>query len=325
MGPPLLVPRLQIALAVIAALGAPRGAVAAGLGLVARAGVFAAGAVHQHAGALAVGVQAAFSRRLERFFAARCIGFFVFEFCARFAMDRPCEIRACERGDLFAELLAQHPGLDLLNQAFRQFAQLKRTVGYPDQPVHFEAEMRQHVAHLAVLALADRKYQPDVGALVTLERRIDRTVFDAVDLDAVFQFIKLGLRHLAMGTDAIAPQPAGIGQFERARQAAIIGQEQQALWFEIEPTDADQPRQPLRKIVEHRRPSFGVGMGGHQAARLVEQEQTRALARRQRLAVDGDDVVGGDIERRRIAYAAIDRVAALPNPLLTIAARSQPR
>ena len=126
-----------------------------------------------------------------------------------------------------------------------------------------------------------------------------------------------------MGADAIAPQPAGVGQFERARQPAVIGQQQQALGVEIEPADRDQPRQAFRQIVEHRRPPFGVGMGGHQAARLVIHEQPRALARRQRLAVDGDDVVGGDVERRRIDDAAVDGDAALHDPFLGIAARGE--
>src|ERR1700716_1763925 len=65
-------------------------------------------------------------------------------------------------------------------------------------------------------------------------------------------------------------------------------------------------------------------MGSHQPARLVKHEQPGALARRQRLAVDGDDIVGGDIERRRIDHAAVDRDAALHDPFLGIAARSQP-
>src|SRR6185503_7543314 len=70
----LLVPRLQIALAVIAALRAARRAVAVGLFLVARAGLIAAGALHQHAAALAVGDQRAFAGRLERLLAARRFG-----------------------------------------------------------------------------------------------------------------------------------------------------------------------------------------------------------------------------------------------------------
>src|SRR5882724_5229175 len=185
--------------------------------------------------------------------------------------------------------------------------------------------MRQHVADFTVLAFADRKHQPDIGALVALQCRVDRAVFDAVDLDAFFQFIELRLRHLAMGADAITPQPAGIGQFERARQPAIIGQQQQAFGVEIEPADRDQPRQAFRQIVEHRRPSFGIGMRGHQPARLVKHEQPGALARRQRLAIDGDGIVGGDIERRRIDHAAVDRDAALHDPFLGVAARGKAR
>ena len=183
--------------------------------------------------------------------------------------------------------------------------------------------MRHDVAHLAVLAFADRKHQPDIGALVALQRRIDRTVFDAVDLDALLQLVELRLRDLAMGADAVAPQPAGVGQFERARQPAVIGQQQQALGVEIEPADRDQPRQAFRQIVEHRRPPLGIGMRGHQPARLVIHEQPRALARRQRLAVDGDDVVGGDVERRRIDDAAVDGDAALRDPFLGVAARGE--
>src|SRR6185369_7141704 len=88
---PLLVPRRQIALAVIAALGAARRAIAVGLFLVPSAGLLAAGALHQHAAALAVGDQRAFSRRLERLLAARHIGLFVVGF---FTLHRPVEIGA---------------------------------------------------------------------------------------------------------------------------------------------------------------------------------------------------------------------------------------
>src|SRR6266851_10134948 len=65
-------------------------------------------------------------------------------------------------------------------------------------------------------------------------------------------------------------------------------------------------------------------MGGHQPARLVKHEQPGALARRQRLAVDGDDIIGGDIERRRIDHAAVDGDAALHDPFLGVAARGKP-
>src|SRR6185295_4374920 len=206
----LLVPRRQIALAVIAALGAAWRAVAVGLILVAGAGLLAAGALHQHAAALAVGDQCAFPRRLERLLAARRVGLFVVGLFVRlFTWHRPVEIGTRKRCDLLAELLAQHAGLDLLDLAFDEFAELERAVGNTDQPVHLEAEMGHDVADLPVLAFADRKHQPDIGALVALQRRIDRAVFDAVNLDALLELIELRLRDLAMGADAIAPQPAG--------------------------------------------------------------------------------------------------------------------
>src|SRR6202453_539323 len=319
--PSLLVARLQVAFAVIAALRAPRRTEAAGLGLIARARLVAASALNQHAAALAVGNQAALAGWLERLFRWARIGVFIAGFWL--ALHRTGEVRARQHGNLLAELLAQHARFDLLDLAFGKLAQLKRPVGHPDQPVHFEAEMRHHVADFAVLAFADRKHQPDIGAMVALQRRIDRPVFDAVDFDAFFQLVELGLRHFAMGANAIAPQPAGVGQFERARQPAIIGQQQQALGIEIEPADRDQPRQTLRQIIEYRRPAFRVGMGGHQAARLVKHEQAGALARRQRLAVDGHDIIGGDVERRRIDHTAVDRDAALPDPFLGVAARGE--
>src|SRR5438445_4906240 len=64
-------------------------------------------------------------------------------------------------------------------------------------------------------------------------------------------------------------------------------------------------------------------MRRHQAARLVIHEQPRALARRQHLAIDGDGVIGGDIERGRVDHTAVDGDAALRDPLLRIAARGE--
>src|SRR3984885_3296091 len=222
--PSLLVAWLQVALAVIAALRTPRRTVATGLGFIARTRLVAAGALHQYAAALAVGDQTAPAGRLERLFRGLRIGVFIRGFSL--ALHWTGKIGAGQHRDLFAELFTQHASFDLLDLAFGKLAQLKRTVGDPDQPVHLETEMRHHVADFAVLALSDCKHQPDIGALVALQRRIDRPVFDAIDFDAFFQLVELVLRHLAMGPDAITPQPAGVGQFECARQPAIIGQQQ---------------------------------------------------------------------------------------------------
>src|SRR3978361_2480320 len=90
-----LVPRLDIALAVVAALRTARRAVARGLGLVAGAGFVAAGALHQDAATLAVGDHAPLG---GRFFGFTIIGF------RGPTRHRPVEIGACEFGDLLAKL-----------------------------------------------------------------------------------------------------------------------------------------------------------------------------------------------------------------------------
>src|ERR1700754_1320282 len=98
----LLVLRLEIALAVIAALDPLRRTVAGVF-------LFAAAALYQHAAALAVGDQCALALGLERLLAARR-----FVFLAGLVLLRPREIRTRKRRNAFAELFAQHPRLDLL-------------------------------------------------------------------------------------------------------------------------------------------------------------------------------------------------------------------
>src|SRR5262245_33894726 len=103
----LLVPRLEIALAVIAALDAARRAVSGVFFLVAGARFLAAGALHQHAAALAVSDQRALALGLERLLAARPL-----VIVARLVLLRPREIRTRKLCDALAELLAQRPRLD---------------------------------------------------------------------------------------------------------------------------------------------------------------------------------------------------------------------
>src|SRR4029077_184756 len=186
----LFIPRLEIALAVITALRTARRGIAVRLPLVARARLLAAGPLHQHPLALAIGNQGALARRLERLLPARRFA----RVGVRIALLGQREIRTRPRDHLVAELLAQHARLHLIDRAFAELAELERTIGDTDQPVYFQPQMRQHVAHLAVLAFADCEHQPDIGALITLQDRIDRTVFDALDLDALLQRVELGLR-----------------------------------------------------------------------------------------------------------------------------------
>ena len=98
--------------------------------------------------------------------------------------QRRVEIRAGLSDDLLAEFGAQRLRLDLLNVALIEVAQLERPERHADQPVHFEVERLQNLAHLAVLAFADADGEPDIGALGAVERRLDRAVMHALDCDA---------------------------------------------------------------------------------------------------------------------------------------------
>ena len=227
--------------------------------------------------------------------------------------------------DLLAEFGAQRLRLDLLNVALIEIAQLERPERHADEPVHLEVERLQDLAHLAVLAFADADGEPDIGALFTVERRFDRPIMHARDRDAGAQPVERRLHHAPQSAHAIAPQPAGRRQFEHARQTAVIGEQQQPFGVDVEPADADQPRQILGQRGEDGRASLRVGIRGHQAARLVIAEQPRALAGTQRLAVHRDAVGRRDVERGRGNHRPIDGHAPSGDPGLGLAPRGQPR
>src|SRR5262252_17826 len=124
--------------------------------------------------------------------------------------DRPAEIATGLVDDAIAQLPAQIFCLDLLDGAFGKFGEAERPELDPDQAIDLQTEVAQHVAHLAVLALADGEGEPDVGTLLALKRRFNRPIPDAIDGDAVAQFIQLALAHPAVGTDTVAPDPSGL-------------------------------------------------------------------------------------------------------------------
>ena len=141
--------------------------------------------------------------------------------------------------------------------------------------------MLQHALDLAVLALAQAHRQPDVaspaGARAAPRCRRSRCPSTVTPSR---KRVELLLRDLAMRAHAIAAQPAGRGQFEHAREAAVVGQQQQPLGVDVEPADRDDARQILGQRVEDGRAALGVARGRDEPARLVEEEQTRALGRR---------------------------------------------
>ncbi len=78
--------------------------------------------------------------------------------------------------------------------------------------VTVEPEIAEHVAHLAVLAFADRQGEPEIRALHAVERRFDRSVMDAVDCDcrrAIRRALPaLPIRARARGSAAASRSPA---------------------------------------------------------------------------------------------------------------------
>src|SRR5713226_4356079 len=81
----------------------------------------------------------------------------------------------------------------------------------------------------------------------------------------------------------------------------------------------------FRQPVENGGPAFRVARAGHEPARLVMEEEPRALPLGQRLAVDLDAVRRAHVEGRRGDLFAVDLDPAGKNPLLRLAARAQPR
>ena len=204
--------------------------------------------------------------------------------------DRRVEIGAGRARELLAELVAQHAAAHFLDLAGLQIAELERPVGDADQPVHAEPEMLEHALHLAVLAFAQADGQPEIRALHAVDLRLDRAVDHAVDGDAAAKLVERRLVDLAVRAHAVAPEPAGRGKLQHAREPAVIGEEQQALGVDVEPADRHHARQVRRKRGEDRRPALRVAVGGDEALRLVEEPEPRALARGERLAVDLDAV-----------------------------------
>ena len=128
-----------------------------------------------------------------------------------------------------------------------------------------------------------------------------------------------------MRAHPVAAQPTGRRQFEHPREAAVVGEEQQALGVDVEPADRDDARQVRRQGVENGRPPLGIAGGGDEAAGLVEQEEPGALGRGEPLAVDPDVVLVGHVVGGALEHLAVDGDAALGDPGLRLAARAQAR
>jgi hypothetical protein len=196
-------------------------------------------------------------------------------------------------------LLDHNAGLDLLHRARLQIAELERPERHPDQPVHRKPHMLQDAANFAILPLAQRHADPDISAFaVAVELRLNRTIANAVDLDALAQFIQRLLADPPTGARPVTPRPAGGRGFQMAGKLAIVGEQKQAFAVEVEAPHRDDARHFLWQRLEHSGPSLGIAMGRHSALWLVVAPKARRLGRRQWRAVHRNDIFRADINGR---------------------------
>jgi len=98
--------------------------------------------------------------------------------------------------------------------------------------------------------------------------------------------------------------------------------------FDIEPADADDARAVwpmLAQIIKNRRPALWVMRGRDEAARLMEQKEPRPGAVDEGLAVDGDFVVGPDVDGRVRKRHAVQGDASFADPAFRLTAGAEPR
>ena len=128
-----------------------------------------------------------------------------------------------------------------LRPAARPTGTARTTRGSAGSPAD---RVREHVPDLAVLALAHREREPHVEP-GSRSSPASIAPYWMPSTSMPFLARRALLRHLAERAHAIAPQPAGRRQFQRAGEPAVVGQQQQPFGVEVEPADADQPRQSL--------------------------------------------------------------------------------
>ena len=161
-------------------------------------------------------------------------------------------------------------------------------------------------------------------ALHTVERGFDGTIEDAINSDTIGEAVEGGLRRRPVGTNTVAPEPAGRGQFEDTGKSPVIGQEQKALGIDVEPSNGDHAGHFRRQSVEHGAAARRIAGSGHQSAPLVIEPQPRPLPLLQGRAVDFDSVRRADIDRRRGQDRAIEHDPAGGDPLFRLTARTKP-
>ena len=189
--------------------------------------------------------------------------------------------------------------------------------------------MFEHAPHLAVLAFGQGHFDPAVLPAAALQICLDPTIAHSIDRDAFDQFVELGLGHVPERAGAVGAAHGVGGQFQRAFERAVIGQQQQALGIEIEATDRHQPGRIFGQCVAQSRvdgrSTLRIAFGRQKAGWLVEGVKLRRFGLGYRFAVDRDTAKAIQLDRRCIERLAVQRDAAVADHALDLAPAGDPR
>lgn len=142
---------------------------------------------------------------------------------------------------------------------------------------------------------------------------------DAVNGDAVFQFIETRLIDAAMGADLVTPQPSGFWEFNETGKCAVIGQQKKAFSIEVKTADGDEPREVVRERAKYGRAAFRVTVGGDKTCGLVKFIKLDCLVAGQWFAINFDAVLGCYIEGRTCQDLAVYTNTSIIDPCLGLA------
>ena len=150
-------------------------------------------------------------------------------------------------------------------------------------------------------------------------------VADAVDGDAVGEFVKPCLINFAEDADAVAANPAGGGEFEMARKFTVVGEEEEAFGAEVKAANGDDAAEFFRELLEDGWAAFGVAGSGDEAVGLMVTPEAGGGFVLNAEAVNGDKIFVGDGEGGCIKFLTVNGDAALFDHAFGITTRADAR
>lgn len=210
------------------------------------------------------------------------------------------------------------------DRAARQSVEPKRSVSGADQARHAQTVIREQPFDLAIFSLPQHDRQPAIGALTTIERRFGRPVANAIDHPRLGKVRYQALINFAVDADTIRPGKLLRGMFEKTRELAGIGEQEQTFAIDIEASDRYQARQMPRQIRENGWATLRIARGRNQSRGLVIEPKLGWRRRCDRLAIDRDAIILLNRDGGMCNDHVVQRDTAGRDQALRVAARRYP-